>query len=92
VSSDSIRLELVIRGRVQGVWFRDSVRREAVARGLGGYAENRFDGSLAVVLEGDPDAVRAVADFCRTGPPRARVTAVDERTGPVSGLAGFEIR
>ncbi len=92
MSTETIRLRLAIRGRVQGVWFRDSVRREATARGVSGSAANLADGSVAVVLEGAADAVRAVADFCGQGPRSARVDHVDARTEPAEGLRGFEIR
>jgi acylphosphatase len=86
------RLRLQIHGRVQGVWFRDSVRRTATEHGVSGWAENRRDGSVQAVLEGEPDAVAAVAAFCRRGPQHARVDRVDEREEPAEGLHGFEIR
>jgi acylphosphatase len=86
------RLRLSIHGRVQGVWFRDSVRRTATERGVSGWAENLPDGSVEAVLEGEPDAIRAVAAFCRQGPAHARVDRVEEHTEPVEGLRGFEIR
>jgi acylphosphatase len=92
MSASPTRLRLSIRGRVQGVWFRDSVRRTATERGVSGWAENLPDGSVQAVLEGEPDAVRAVAAFCRQGPTNARVDHVDERREPAEGLRGFEIR
>jgi acylphosphatase len=87
-----IRLRLSIHGRVQGVWFRDSVRRTAVEHGVSGWAENLPDGSVEAVLEGDPTAVQAVAAFCRRGPRHARVDRVDEHEEEAEGLDGFEIR
>jgi acylphosphatase len=92
MSAPSSRLRLQIHGRVQGVFFRDSVRRTAAGHGVSGWAENRSDGSVEVVLEGDPDAVGAVAAFCRQGPARARVDRVDEREEPAEGLRGFAVR
>ena len=92
MSAPSTRLRLQIHGRVQGVWFRDSVRRIATARGVSGWAENLPDGSVEAVLEGEPDAVRAVAAFCHEGPTNARVDHVDEREEPAQGLRGFEVR
>ena len=92
MSAPPIRLRLQIHGRVQGVWFRDSVRRTAIDRGVSGWAENLPDGSVEVVLEGEPDAVQAVAAFCRQGPEHARVDHVDEREEPVEGLRGFVVR
>ena len=87
-----IRLRLLIHGRVQGVWFRDSVRRTAAEHGVSGWAENLPDGSVEAVLEGDRAAVQAVATFCRRGPRHARVDHVDEHQEEAEGLEGFEIR
>jgi acylphosphatase len=92
MSASTTRLRLSIHGRVQGVWFRDSVRRIATERGVSGWAENRADGSVEVVLEGEATAVRAVAAFCRQGPEHARVDRVQEREEPADGLRSFEVR
>jgi acylphosphatase len=92
MSPSLTRLRLQIHGRVQGVWFRDSVRRTATEHGVSGWAENRRDGSVQAVLEGEPDAVAAVAAFCRQGPAHARVDRVEEHEEPAQGLRGFEIR
>ena len=92
MSAPPTRLRLWIHGRVQGVFFRDSVRRTATERGVSGWAENLPDGSVEVVIEGEPDAVRAVADYCRQGPRHAHVDHVDEQQTPAEGLRGFEIR
>jgi acylphosphatase len=92
MSSDTIRRRLVIRGQVQGVFFRDSTRRKAEPRGVAGSAANREDGSVEVVLEGRPDAVEAVAAFCRSGPRHARVESVEEYDEEPEGLSGFRIR
>jgi acylphosphatase len=92
MSATATRLHLSIHGHVQGVWFRDSVRRAAAAHGVAGWAANRPDGSVEAVLEGDRAAVDAVAAFCRHGPSQARVDHVNQREEPVEGLSGFEIR
>jgi acylphosphatase len=92
MSPSPTRLRLQIHGRVQGVWFRDSVRRTATEHGVSGWAENRPDGSVQAVLEGEPDAVAIVAAFCRQGPAHARVDLVEEHEEPAEGLRGFEIR
>jgi acylphosphatase len=92
MTAQSTRLRLQIHGRVQGVFFRDSVRRTATEHGVSGWAENLPDGSVEVVLEGEPAAVRAVATFCRQGPRHARVDRVEEREEPAQGLRAFEIR
>ena len=92
VSPDTIRRRLVVFGQVQGVFFRDSTRRAAQDEGVSGWAANRRDGSVEVVLEGRPPAVETVVEFCRRGPARARVDRVDEREEPPEGLTGFAIR
>lgn len=86
-----VRRRAVVRGRVQGVYFRDTARRAAERRGLAGWAVNRPDGSVEVVLEGAPEAVAAVLDLCRTGPPEARVDAVEVAEEAPEGLRGFRV-
>ena len=73
---DTIRTHLIIEGRVQGVFFRDSTRREAVGLGLMGWVKNRFDGSVEVVAEGPRAAVEKLVQWCSQGPSAARVTNV----------------
>lgn len=80
------------RGRVQGVFFRDSTRREAQRRGVGGWVANRGDGAVEAVFEGEPEAVRALVDFCRAGPGRAAVDDLQESVEEPEGLTGFEAR
>jgi acylphosphatase len=82
----------VVAGRVQGVWFRDSVRRIAEARGVGGWARNLRDGTVEVWVEGRLDAVQAVVDYCRKGPPRAVVEGVRLDEVAPAGLDRFEVR
>jgi len=65
-----------IEGRVQGVWFRDSTRREAQALGLTGFALNRADGSVEVLACGDDDALEALERWLQRGPPMAEVSRV----------------
>lgn len=79
------RLHLVIEGRVQGVWFRESTRRRAGSLGVFGWVKNRPDGTVEAIMEGDADAVKSLADWCREGPPGAGVTAVHEREEPWTG-------
>jgi acylphosphatase len=74
------------------VFFRDSVRREAQRRGVAGWAANRPDGTVEVVLEGPAASVREVASYCKRGPRGAHVTDVDVRERAPEGLSGFHIR
>jgi acylphosphatase len=92
MSSDTIRRRLIVHGQVQGVFFRDSTRRRAESLGVSGWAANRDDGAVEVVLEGAPDAVEQVAGFARQGPSRARVDSVHEVQEEPEGLRGFGVR
>jgi acylphosphatase len=82
----------VVAGRVQGVWFRDSVRRNAESRGVSGWARNLRDGRVEVWTEGPQDAVEAVLEYCRRGPPRALVEDVRVDEVVPAGLERFEVR
>jgi acylphosphatase len=77
MSASRVGRRLVVHGRVQGVWYRDSVRRVAERHDVAGGARNLADGTVEVVLEGEPEAVAAVEAYCREGPPDALVTRVD---------------
>jgi acylphosphatase len=90
---ERIRRHVIVSGRVQGVFFRDSTQREAQRRGAGGWVRNLGDGTVEAVFEGRPEVVEAMVDFCRRGPERARVDRLDVDAGqPPEGLSGFEIR
>lgn len=80
-----------IRGRVQGVWFRDSTRREAEALGLGGYAKNLPDGSVEVLAVGNPESLDTLRRWLAKGPPLAKVTEVIESEAEYRELTAFEI-
>ncbi|HTV10852.1 MAG TPA: acylphosphatase [Acidimicrobiales bacterium] len=86
-----VRRHLWVRGRVQGVWFRGACADEARLRGVSGWACNLPDGRVEVVAEGEDEAVRQVAEWCRHGPPTARVTGVEEQFEEPEGLSGFTI-
>ena len=81
-----------VSGRVQGVFFRDSCRQEAQARGVAGWVSNEADGSVAAYFEGDAADVQAMVDWCRTGPAYARVERVQERVIEPQGMQSFEVR
>jgi len=87
-----IRRRLVVHGRVQGVGFRWFVQRAAHSRGLAGWAVNRPDGTVDVVLEGEPATVESVEQVVREGPRGAAVERVDAADEPPEGLTGFRTR
>jgi acylphosphatase len=82
----------VVHGRVQGVFFRDTVRRAAQQRGVSGWAANRPDGTVEVWLEGESDAVDSMLRVLHDVPPRAEVERVDVDEVQPQALSGFEIR
>ena len=88
----SVRRHVVVRGDVQGVFFRDSARLEADRRGVTGWVANRGDGSVEAVFEGDDAAVEALVDFCRSGPSQADVRDVEVTEEEPEGLDGFRVR
>jgi acylphosphatase len=87
-----IRRRVVVHGHVQGVFFRESVRRLALQRGVAGSVANRRDGTVEAVFEGDPDAVERLVEFCREGPRGARVDSVDVFEEAVEQQSGFAVR
>jgi acylphosphatase len=87
-----IRVRLVIEGRVQGVWFRESTRKQAVSLGVSGWVRNRADHTVEALIEGEEDHVRKLVTWCNHGPPAARVTRVRESQEPWQGeFDSFEI-
>ena len=89
---DRVRRRVVVHGQVQGVAFRDATRREASSRGVAGWVRNRPDGTVEAVVEGPPDGVRSMVEFCRRGPRGAEVERVEESEEEPEGLTGFEVR
>ena len=88
----TVRRRVVAHGRVQGVFFRDSTRREARSRGVAGWVRNCPDGTVEAVFEGEPDAVEQLVAFCHHGPRGARVDRVDVADEEAEGISGFAIR
>jgi len=88
--SQKVTLRLVIYGRVQGVCFRDSMRREAQRMAIAGWVSNRSDGAVEAVVHGDPAEVDIIVRWAKRGPEFARVEQVEIM--PHDGdYAGFEI-
>lgn len=90
--SETVREHVFVEGRVQGVWFRDSVRTEAIRLGLSGWVRNTSDGRVEAVFEGPPEAVASAVAWCGHGPELAIVTSVERFAEKPVGVLGFEIR
>ena len=86
------QLQLVVRGRVQGVYFRASTQREARRLGLSGWVKTRVDGSVEILAEGEEIAIRELYSWAQKGPSAARVERVDTRWRSFTGdYAEFRI-
>ncbi len=92
MTGETVRAHVWVRGRVQGVWFRDSCATEAAICGVAGWVRNLRDGQVEAVFEGHAAAVERVVTWCRQGPPRAIVTDIEQRPESPEGLRGFTVR
>lgn len=87
------RAHVIISGRVQGVFFRDTMRGLANQYGVTGWVRNLLDGRVEAIIEGDVERVNRLLEWCRIGPPAARVEAVDVEWGEYRGeFSEFFIR
>jgi acylphosphatase len=82
---------VIVRGRVQGVFFRDTVRRMAESRGVSGWVRNREDGAVEAVFEGPPDGVESLVRFSHEGPRGAVVERVETFDEAPEGVESFTI-
>lgn len=86
-------MQLLVSGRVQGVFYRQSTKDEAVRLGLSGWVRNLDDGRVEAMAQGPREALDAFVTWCRTGPPHARVSDVVATWGETDeALAGFTVR
>lgn len=92
MQEDPIRRRVIVHGRVQGVWFRDSTREAARRHGISGWVRNRADRTVEAVFEGPPEAVARAIAYVHDGPPRARVERLEVFDEEPERLTGFEIR
>jgi len=82
----------LVRGKVQGVWFRASTLDEALMLGLRGYARNLSNGDVEVLAVGDADAIDRLAVWLQQGPPMARVDALQRfASDEITDTQGFEV-
>lgn len=87
------QLRIRVHGRVQGVYYRASCRDEAQRLGLTGWVRNEPDGSVSVLAEGDETALQSLLQWCKQGPPSARVDRVDETWDEPGGeYSTFDVR
>ncbi len=91
--SRPLRLSAFVHGMVQGVFFRDFTRRQALTLGVTGYVRNQADGTVETVAEGPRESLERLLEQLRVGPPSARVDRVDFKWEEPSGeFDRFEVR
>jgi len=88
---ETVCKRVVVKGRVQGVWFRQSTQRKALSLGVHGWVRNRPDGSVEAQFEGPGDVVDLAIEWAKDGPERARVDTIEVFEAEPAGLGGFEI-
>lgn len=85
-------LKIKVRGRVQGVFFRDSVLKKAIDLGLGGFVRNEPDSSVYIEIEGESESLQEFVHWCQDGPPMARVEGLDiDESSELEGFKDFRI-
>ena len=89
--SEAIARRIVVHGRVQGVGFREFMRREAMRRRIAGWVRNRRDGTVEAVIHGPEEAVLAVIAWASHVPASAQVTSIDVENADGT-FTGFEVR
>ena len=92
MTGELVRRRVVVHGRVQGVFFRDTARREASRHGVSGWVRNTPEGTVEAELEGEREAVETVVGFAEEAPPAAQVNRVEVFEEKVEGLAEFKTR
>jgi acylphosphatase len=89
----AVRAHIYVSGRVQGVFYRSNTRRRALELGLTGWVRNLPDGRVEIVVEGEREQVKKLIEWCRRGPPLARVERLEVRwENPTGEFEAFTIR
>ena len=92
-TADVVRAHVWVSGRVQGVYFRETARQQAIRLGITGWVANLTDGRVEILVEGMRTAVLAFIDWAHRGPPSARVERVDSQLEPPTGeFTSFQVR
>jgi acylphosphatase len=86
-----IAKEIRVVGKVQRVSFRAATRAKALSLGIVGWVRNNTDGSVQIRIEGEEAIMASMLEWCRVGPPLARVDVLEEKPAPVVGFEGFMI-
>jgi acylphosphatase len=92
MSTDIKNLRVIVSGKVQGVFFRASVKKVADILGVKGFVRNEHNGSVFVEAEGDDEMVNKLVDYCHHGPDSARVDKVSITLGIIVGYDSFDVQ
>ena len=92
MTDGKVRRRVIVHGRVQGVFFRDTASREASRRRVGGWVRNTPEGTVEAVFEGERDAVERLVAYAEEGPPEAQVERIETFEEKPEGLDAFEVR
>ena len=88
-----INVNVLISGRVQGVWFRSSTKQKAEQLGVTGWVRNTKDGRVEAIFEGEENSVKSLIEWCHHGPPLAKIEKVEvNNQSPTNGFDGFSIK
>ena len=91
--SEIIQVNVIVKGRVQGVYYRLHTREAAIEKGVTGYVKNCPDRSVEAVFQGSPEQVDAMVQWCHSGSPASAVSSVTrENVSALDTFNGFEIR
>ncbi len=85
-------IKIVIKGRVQGVWFRKYAQDKAEALALSGFVKNETDGTVYIEVSGEKEHVDVFVHWCHSGPPLAHVESVDVEVNSMQHTGAFDIR
>jgi len=85
-------LDIHVRGKVQGVWFRAATQEEAARLGINGFVQNESDGSIYLEAEGSQEQLADLLVWLQQGPPRAEVDDITSNESGLKNFSGFEIR
>ena len=84
-------LDIVVKGRVQGVFYRNNTRKKAQELGVKGIVRNEPDGTVYIEAEGEAKAVEALTEWCKQGPPKANVSDLSIQEGNIQGYRDFDV-
>lgn len=85
-------IDITVKGRVQGVWFRASTKEQAIELGVKGFVKNLANSNVYIEAEGTPEQLNLFVVWCKMGPPLAHVSEVIQNKGKLKHFDRFEIR